>query len=156
MATSNQSAPSVIIGGTEYSDFQFSSPAAPSFPVAGHRGPAALPQTLYVSGLENIDLVVFPRAVFIPVFIRCRFSIGSGTATMTIRQLSEQGDEYGILIHSESVGVGSDLAFKRTWNEIRSGAWTFARNDGLKIDWTSPDFTIKWAFEIGIVSPVNL
>lgn len=148
-------------GGSEFSDFQGGLPGNVEFPQSGRSStlPMPVPRVFNFhkqNGETDIDRAFFPLVLFIPVFVRVRFTVGTGTAALTLRHLSSKGDQYGVQFHTATVGVGTDLFFKLAWDELRSGAWIFGRDDGIKIDWVSPDGTIVWAVEIGIVTPLAM
>ena len=149
------------VGGEEYSDFQGgpSPNAEAKFLLSGRLStvPLPVPRTFGFSGMGNIELAFFPRVVYVVVFVRIRFSVGTGGATLAMRQLSKKGDEYGVEIFKETQrGTTKDVLYVRTWDEIRSGAWTFARDDGIKIVWTAPVSPYRYAVEIGIIVPLAM
>lgn len=99
------------------------------------------------------DETVQPRIVvarmIVPIYFRCHFSAGTGTAAFDVRIDNDNGPDYDWkLVSVGSRGTGSDLnlrILREEWEQF-----IIHPKDALVPEWANPDPAVmRWALEIG-------
>lgn len=89
------------------------------------------------------------------LFIRARFSGGSGTADLTLyidkHPVSQTPKTYFELYTFLDVGPTKQVHGR--WTKDEQDAWQFKKGDELVIEWTNPDpGNMSWSLEVGLTN----
>ena len=109
--------------------------------------------TKYESGSGNMNNLSGLDVPFRLVFLRCHFTGGTGTADLTLKLNSAQGNLYAASLESiTAVGTGVDVFYTPGGSAIADpSSWSFQSGDKLRVNWTNPDSgNMNWGLEVGL------
>lgn len=87
------------------------------------------------------------------VFVRCHFTGNAGVADFVLAVDSEAGSAHdAVLFTVAGAGKDHDVHLRIGGGDIEEpSAWTFQRDDALRLTWTNPDSgNITWGIEVGL------
>jgi len=99
-------------------------------------------------------------AIYFPVFVRAKFTAGTGSATLSIIKSSDDdvNDLYDFTLQTvPTVGTSGTANVIVNYLPDEVATYVFFPGDDLVLEWTNPDSgTMRWAVEVGLYDAANL
>lgn len=99
-------------------------------------------------------------AVFVPVFVRAKFTDGTGSATLSIKK-NTLGDTVNLydftLKEIATAGTSGKANVSLTYLADELYGFPLYGGEDLVLEWTNPDAgTMRWAVEVGLIDAASI